>query len=171
MVLYFTPLVYLLYNIIVYFFSRVPIIYTPKNYYSELFKNIEIGEESVVYELGCGKANFLFLAEKRSPRKLVGFELSFFHVFFANIKSLILKSKVKVYLRNFFKADISDASIIYMFLVEKVVNKAWEKIEKEVAVGTIVVTLSDKITGKEYVKKIPTRPGDSNSTFFYLYKV
>ena len=168
--IFLLPPLYLLYSIFVYFKTKVPYVATPKKYFSIIFENMNITPESVVYELGCGKGDFLFAAEKFSPKKLIGFELSFLHLWYVKIKSKILKSKVKVYCKDFFKADIGGADIIYIFLVKPVVIKLWKKIEKEAKSGALIVVLSDKIPGVECEKIVKTNPGKEKSSNLYIYK-
>ncbi|MEA1963226.1 MAG: class I SAM-dependent methyltransferase [Patescibacteria group bacterium] len=147
-----------------------PII-TPKEYYKELFKNFTIPKNAAIYELGCGKGDFLFAAEKFLPRKIIGVELSLLHILYGKIKAKFKHSKVKFYYQNFFKTDISDANIIYLFLVEPIVIKIWDKIKKEAKPGTMVIVLSDKIPNEKIWQRIATRPQDKNTTYFHLYRV
>lgn len=170
-VLFLSPLLYLVYLIIVYSRAKVPIIITPKKYFPVIFKNVEIKPGSVIYDLGCGRGDFLFYAEKNiNTKKLVGFELSPIHTLCAKLKAKALKSKVKIYCKDFFKADISDADVIYLFLVKPVLIKTWEKIEKEVEKGCIIITLSDEIPGIKYKKVFKSDPEGKNSTNVYVYE-
>ena len=166
-----TPFLYLFYHVFVYSRTRVPIIITPKEYYQELFKNFTFFKNASIYELGCGKGDFLFEVEKFSPRKVAGVELSLFHILYGKIKAKFKHSKIKFYYQNFFKTDISDANIIYLFLVEPIVIKIWDKIKKEAKPGTIVIVLSDKIPNEKNWQKIATRPQNENATYFRLYKI
>ena len=166
-----TPFLYLFYHILVYSRTRVPIIITPKKYYKELFKNFTILKNVSIYELGCGKGDFLFAVEKFLPRKVVGIELSLFHILYGKIKAKFKHSKVKFYYQNFFKTDVSDADIVYLFLVKSVVIKIWNKIKKEAKPGTIVIVLSDKIPNEKIWKRIATRQQDKNTTYFNLYRI
>ena len=166
-----TPSLYLFYHIFVYSRTRVPIVITPKKYYQELFKNFTIPKNASIYELGCGNGDFLFAVEKFLPHKVVGVELSFFHVLCGKIKAKFKHSKVKFYYQDFFKTNINDADIIYLFLVEPVVIKIWNKIKKEVKPGTIIIVLSDKIPNEKIWQRIATKPQNKNTTYFHLYKV
>ena len=166
-----SPFLFLAYFVLLYIKTRVPFVTTPKQYYNELFKHYKIKEGSVVYELGCGQGDFLFAAEKFKPKKLIGFELSFLHVFYGKIKARFKSSKVAIKYKDFFKADLSDADTIYLFLVMPVLIKTWKKIKREGKPGTVVIVLADMIPNEKYFKKIPTRPQKQKSTFYYLYKL
>jgi len=143
------PPAYLLYLVFLYLRTHVPYVVTPKNRLRLIVKNMPITQESVVYDLGCGKGDVLFALEKLHPKKLIGFELSPFHVWYANAKAKLLKSKVHLYRQDFFTANIAEADIIYIFLVQSIVEKLWVKIQKEAKPGTQVIILSNKIPGIE----------------------
>jgi hypothetical protein len=79
-IIFATPFLLLLYHAFIYQRTKIPIIMTPQRYYTELFDNFPIKKDSVVYELGCGRGDFLFGAEKFEPKKMIGMDLSFAHV-------------------------------------------------------------------------------------------
>ena len=163
--------IFLLYYVLIYIRTKVPITITPKKYYKELFDNFEIKPGLVIYELGSGRGDFLFAVEKFKPKKIIGFELSFLHVLYSKIRAKLKKSKAKVFYKDFFKVDFSDVDIVYLFLVKPVVAKVWQKIKKEAKPGTIVIVLADKINGEKYFQKIPTRKNNVNTSYYRLYKV
>ena len=162
---------YILYLIILYLKTKVPYVLTPKKYFPIIFKNLEINSETIIYDLGCGNGDFLFAAEKLGPKKLVGFELSPWHFLLGKIKAKILKSKAEIYLKDFFKVDISQADIIYLFLVESMVIKLWPKIKKEAKPGATVAILSNSIPGVEYAKIIKTNINKNSKSRLYIYKI
>lgn len=161
----------LLYLLAVFFFTKVPIVLTNKKYFPIIFTEVPVSKGSIVYELGCGLADFLFFAEKYGPKKLIGYELSPLHVVLANLKAKMHGSKVKVYWQDFFNADISGADYIYLFLVPKIVERAWLKITKEAKKGAFVLILSDNVPhGKPY-KVFKTQPNNSKSSLVHVYQI
>lgn len=165
-------LLYLIYLVVAYLFIRVPYVPTPKKYYPLIFENLNINSESIIYDLGCGTASFLLAAEKFNPKELVGFELSPLLVWWAKIKIRFKGLKIKIFRQNFFKADLSPATIIYLFLTKSVLLKLWPKIKKETRPGTKIVTLSDEIPGgAELIRTIKTRPREEKSSFLYVYQI
>ena len=98
--------------------------------------------------------------------------ISFLLLFsFSNANSQVKGSKVEIYTQDFFQADISDADIIYLFLVEHAVTKVWQKIKAETKPGTIVIVLSNIIPSEDYYDRLKTRPDKGNSSYYYLYRV
>lgn len=137
-------ILWLVYHLAVWSKVRVPYVLARPNRFKLIFDNLDIKDKNV-YELGSATANFLFAAEKRGAAKMIGFELSPVPYLIARIKKLFKKSKAKIYFQDFFNSDLSDADIIYMFLVDRVVQRVWAKIKAQVRPGTIVVVLSDAI--------------------------
>ena len=166
------PPLYLLYIIGVYFFAKVPYISTSRESINEVLKNINIKSTDIVYELGCGKAQFLFEVDKKyHPNKLVGIEISPLHILYAKVKAKILKkSNMYFYCKDFFEIDISEADIIYLYLVPKIINKIWEKIKKEAKPSCQIITLSDKIENARCIKKFKTTPTQKQNVFFMSMK-
>lgn len=145
--LLFLPPAYLVYLICVYARTRVPYAVTSKKRIPLILKHINITPATIIYDLGCGKGDVLFAAEKFHPKKLVGFELSPMHAWYAQAKAFFLKSKIQIYRQDFFTANIGEADIIYIFLVQAAVEKIWVKIQKEAKAGAKVVVLSNTLPG------------------------
>ena len=159
-------ILFLLYNIVVYYFTRVPHIKSKDSRLEKVFANLDIKKTDNVYELGCGTAEFLFRAEKYQPTKLIGYELSPIICWYAQFKAIRKKSKAKIKCQDFFKVDLSDADILYLFLVDKVVQSAWQKINLEAKTGTLVIVLNDKIDGAQ-PEKVFEFPGSGAKISFY----
>ena len=169
----FLMLLYLIYSFIIFFFIGVPFMPTPKKCFKILFKELIINPDDVVYDLGCGAGDFLIAARKEfgCGPKLIGYEFSPALVWLARFRSYIKKSDINFVRADFLKANISDANVIYLFLVPPVLPKIWQKIKKETKTGTVVVSLSSQIAGVEYYKKIKTNPNKKTSSYFYFYKI
>jgi SAM-dependent methyltransferase len=162
---------YLLYLIYAFFRIGVPYVATPKKYFQNIFDNLGASTDMVIYDLGCGSGNFLFAAEKFGFRYLIGYELSPAHVIYGKLKAKILKSKVKIRMEDYFKADIGQADIIYIFSIPQIAMETWKKIKKEAKNGALAVILSDKLPGETPYKTFKTLPYATKSTFVYIYKV
>ena len=156
------------------FYTNVPSVITKKYKIKNIIKYLEdfdINPNSIIYELGSGWGDFSFAVEKFNPKKITGYELSPLHVTYSKLKAKLIKSKACFFRKDFFHENISDADIIYLFLVPKIVNKLWLKIKKECKPGTIVISLSDEIKSAILLKKIKTDPKKDNSSYFYFYQV
>jgi len=171
--LVFLMLLYFIYSVVIFFFTGVPFMPTPKKCFRILFKELIINPDDVVYDLGCGAGDFLIAARKEfgCGPKLIGYEFSPALVWLARFRSYIKKTDINFIMGDYLKANISDANVIYLFLVPPVLPKIWQKIKKETKTVTVVVSLSSQIAGVEYYKKIKTNPNKKTSSYFYFYKI
>ncbi|MDP2684725.1 MAG: class I SAM-dependent methyltransferase [bacterium] len=170
-IIFSLPILYFFYLVILYFRTHVPFVTTAQRYIPTIFKELKINQQTIIYDLGCGKGDFLFEAEKYHPKELVGIDLSPLHILYAKFKTFITKSNVRFYCQDFFKTDISKADVIYLFLVKVVLNKKWIKIKKEAKKGAIVLTLGDKIDGAIELKHIVLEPNKSGSSRVWVYQI
>ena len=126
------------YNIIL---NRVPFIATNKEIIGKIISELEISEQAIVYELGCGQALFLRLFEKNFPKaKLTGIENLFLVCLFDKIKFKLLGSKIKILNGDLFKLDFKDADLIYCYLGGMIMKKLEDKLRQECKKGTQIVS-------------------------------
>lgn len=109
----------------------------------------KITEKDVVYDLGSGDGTALIVAAKEFGAKGVGIEIDPLRV---SLSSLLLCSngvqgKVKIKRNNFFKEDISKATVVFLYLVPKALLGLKPKLLKELKPGTRIVTVTYKIPG------------------------
>lgn len=102
----------------------------------------KINKKDVVYDLGCGDGELILLAAKKYGASAVGIEIDPARYFYVKIRVIInkLNSRIKLKRKNFFKENISDASIIVVYLVPKTLDKLKVKFIKELKPGTKIVS-------------------------------
>lgn len=159
----------LLYSAIVYFFTRVPHIITPSCRIPVILRNLDV-KDKIIYDLGCGKGDFLFALEKFGPAKLVGFELSPLLAWWGKLEAKIRKSKVEIRRENFFESNISEADIIYLFLVQAVVDQVAVKLKAEARPGAEIICLADQVPGFIPTKIVESNPSEKNNVKIYFYQ-
>ena len=145
-------LVFFLSTIQTMFFTKVPFIHVPNEVMSDIIKALDLKDNSVVYDLGCGDARVLVeSAKSNSKAKFVGIELVWLALALAKIK--ILKAgkseQVKIYSKNFFETDLSEATHVFLYLFPKIMDKLLPKLEKELKPGSRIVSVSFRFTSKE----------------------
>lgn len=165
------PPAYFLYLVCLYWRTRVPYVVTPKKRLPLILQHMNPTANTIIYDLGCGKGDILFAAEKFHPKKLIGFELSPLHAWYAQTKAWLTGSRVQIYRRDFFTANIAEADIIYIFLVQSAVEKIWTKIQKEAKPGAKVFVLSNKIPNLDgkYIQAI--KNGENTPGGLYIYTI
>ncbi|MBI5728189.1 MAG: hypothetical protein HY984_00360, partial [Candidatus Magasanikbacteria bacterium] len=162
---------YLAYLIWLYFRTKVPYVVTPRKRFSVILDVMRITPQTVIFDLGCGKGDVLFAAEKFHPKELVGFEMSPLHVWCACARAILTRSRVRVYRQNFFSADISRADVIYIFLVQAIVEEIWKKICREGKPGARVIVLSNAIPNMAGEHITDKKDLNKKNSGVYVYRV
>ena len=107
----------------------------------------KVGGKDVVYELGSGDATVLIIASKEFGARGVGIEIDPLRFF---ISSILLHSngvqhRVQIKRKNFFNEDLSPATVIFVYLVPKALDRLLPKFKKELKKGTRIVSYRYKI--------------------------
>lgn len=123
---------------------------TKKKTAEAAFKLAKVGSKDIVYELGSGEATALIIANEKFGAKGVGIEIDRARYYLSkfSIWRKGLDKKIILKRGDFFKEDLSDASIIYAYLVPKTLNRLIPKFRKELKKGTPVISYKYKMNLK-----------------------
>ena len=118
-------------------------------------------------ELGSGDGRIVINAVKNYGVNGVGVDLHLPLIIFSRIKSKIYGLKnIQFKLEDFFKTDIGNADIIFMFLMPKTLVSLKEKLKKESKKGVLIISHGFEIKGWEkYLVK--TQKRKLFPTYFY----
>lgn len=122
---------------------------------------LDLKNEQTVYDLGCGDGRFLVAAARRGLNA-VGYELNPFVALVAWIMTRHYRRQVKVKLGNFWRADISAADGIFVFLLDRFMPRLDKKIKTEGRGGIKLVSHAFTIPGKKPALK-------KGALFLYKY--
>lgn len=128
---------------------RVPWVPTREELLEIVIRLANINNNDVFYDLGCGDGRVVIKALKEGAKKGICVELN---------SSLIEKAKGNAKLENvldriefinddFFKVSLSNATVVYMYLLTSVNKALRPKLESELMPGTRVITLDFEIPG------------------------
>lgn len=125
----------------------------------------KVTSKDVVYELGCGEGTFLYIAAKEFGAQGVGIEIDPLRVLLSTLIMRITRMSDKVIIKrkNFFDQDLSEATVVYVYLVPKTLNRLLPKLKKELKPGTKLISL-------KYEMNLPLLAYDQTSKL-YLYKL
>lgn len=151
-------------SLIALFFTRVPYVNTPRGYIGKVFENIDVSG-LIVYDLGCGNGYFLKKCIQQGARKCVGYELSPMAYVSAVIKNLT--NPVSIRFGNFFKADISQADVIYIYLVKNVLADLFPKLQAETKAGARIITMGSSLPNWKPDKIICLNGVNNYSAYIY----
>lgn len=106
------------------------------------FKLAKISKKDIVYELGSGEATALIVAVQEFGAEGVGIEIEPFRFLLSKITVWRkgMSSEIKLIRGNFFEEDLSGATVIFVYLVPKTLNRLIPKFKKELKKGTPIIS-------------------------------
>jgi len=155
-------------------YSVAPYVPTPIDVVRSMLKIAGVGPEDILYDLGCGDGRILFTAvEEFHVKRAVGYDLNptMCNSVRLKIDEKGLGDRIEVVNGNFFLADITDASIVTLYLTTSGNTKLRPKLAEELNEGARVVSHDFPIQGWS------TRKNDSPEYFqmgshkIYLYAI
>ncbi len=105
-------------------------------------KLAKVTKKDIVYDLGSGNGRVPIIAAKEFGARGVGVEIDPLRYFISSIllHSNRLRNRVKIIRKNFFDVNISEASVIFVYLVPKALERLRPKFLKELKKGTRIVS-------------------------------
>ncbi|MFA6553070.1 MAG: hypothetical protein WCT27_01440 [Patescibacteria group bacterium] len=134
---------------------KAPYVKTPTSAIETILNSISIRPEELVYDLGCGDADVLIALEKKFGCRTIGYEASPFPYIRALRNIRLNKAKTQVYWRDFFKADLSKADIVFCFLIQSLMPRVGVYLQGQLKPGSRVIC---------YGYPIPNWPASPNRT-------
>ena len=122
------------------FRNRVPFVATSHAVLKSIEKALEIKDDSIVYDLGCGDARILLYLSKFNPKaKYIGIENNPFPLLLARFGSFLNNkktgNKVEIINGNFFKQNLSKATHIFTYLSPSLMDDLLPKFDSELKPG------------------------------------
>lgn len=150
--------------------SFVPFIESPIEVVRKMLQLAKVGEKDLVYDLGSGDGRTVITSCSEFGAQAVGVELRADLVKRSTdeIRRLELTGRGKIIQTDFFNFDLSNATVIILYLNTSTNSRLKPKLEKELRDGTRVVSHDFEITGwKPLVVSRDNPLGHS----IYLYKL
>ena len=125
----------------------------------------KVRKKDIVYDLGCGDGTALNIAANEFGARGVGIEIDPLRYLFSKIRFKIngIDKKVRIIKNNFHNVNISSASVIFVYLVPRALERLMPKFLKESKSGTMLVSYKYKIN-------LPLISFDKENDI-YLYKI
>lgn len=157
-------LVWLILGLLFLGFGLVPLKGAPflpslKKHRSAAFDLLKLKPGQIIYDLGSGDGRFLKAAAQRGY-KAVGYELNPFMFAYSWAATRRYRKLVKVRFGDFWKAELSDADAVYVFLFDKYMTQLDDKLK---ASGRHLKLAS-------HTFKIPGKPIRAQKYGIYLYE-
>lgn len=164
--LFFLLCFYFLTGSIKAFFTGAPPVPTPKKEIVAGLKEVEINPRDTFFDLGSGTGKVVLIADKMFRAKAVGIESSFFMYFFSKLNLFIKGSNGKIIRKNFFKASLEEADIIYIYGSMKLM-KSLEKHLLDISGKRKIISYCFSFPNIKPIKKIKRPSGK----FFLIYEI
>ena len=125
----------------------------------------KVNKKDIVYDLGCGDGTALIIGAKEFGARGVGIEIDPLRALISTLMIHIMRvqDKVRIIRKNFYDVNISKASIVFVYLVPRVLQKLRSKFLKELRPGTVIISYRYKIN-------LPLVDQDKKNEL-YLYKI
>lgn|SRR4030042_914004 len=143
-------------------FAFIPLIFfggaiylpTKKNAIKKMIELAEIKPEDKAVDLGAGDGR-LIIALAKAGVEAHGYEINPFLVLLAkiNIYRAGLKDKAFIHFKNFWEVDLSDFNVVAVFGITHIMEKLETKLERELKVGTRIVSNSFSFPNWPPIKK------------------
>ncbi|MGQ9479545.1 MAG: SAM-dependent methyltransferase [Thermoproteota archaeon] len=147
----------------------VPYVPSPSEVVDKMLELAKVTSDDIVYDLGCGDGRMLFAAVKKfGARKAVGYEIrkDLYEELFKTIRKEGLSDKIIVYNEDLLNANLSEATVLTLFLTTTANEKIKPKLEAELKPGTRIV--SHEFTFKDWA---PQKVEELSWHKIYLYIV
>jgi precorrin-6B methylase 2 len=121
----------------------VPYVPTPMDVVNRMLDMVQVGPQDVVYDLGCGDGRIVITAVKeRGAKRGVGIDIDPQRIqeSNANAQAEGITDRVEFIEGDLFAADISDATVVTLYLLPTVNIRLRPKLLNELAPGTRVVS-------------------------------
>ena len=127
----------------------VPFVPVTKKVASRMIQTSCIKKGDVHYDLGSGDGRVMFEAAKQGAQS-TGFELLLPLVILTNLKAKLSRINIKAVNKNFFNADVSNANLITMYLIPRLMPRVEKFLENaKLNKGTKIVSYAFKLPNWE----------------------
>lgn len=134
----------------------VPYIPTSLGIAKAMLEIAGVGPKDVVYDLGCGDARLLILSvELFKAKKAVGYEIrkEVYKTALKEVETRNLGEKVTIVNGDLFNADLSEATVITLYLTYGANKRLKPKLEIEARPGTRIVSHDFEMPGWRSTRK------------------
>jgi ubiquinone/menaquinone biosynthesis C-methylase UbiE len=146
----------------------VPYVPTPQEIVEAMLDLGKASKNDVVYDLGCGDGRIVVTAARKYGARGTGVDINPQRIKEANenAHSAGVQEKVRFINRNLFEVDLSEASLVTLYLLPEVNLRLRPKLLKELKTGSRIVSHSFDMDEWQPDKKV-----EINGKTLYLWVV
>lgn len=107
-------------------------------------KLVNLQPDDVLYDLGAGDGRVLIIAAKEFGAKAIGLEVGPVQCLLIWLRIALggLGKRAKIKLANFYKTDLSDADVVFIYATSQELLKLASHLEKQMKPGSRLVSIS-----------------------------
>ncbi len=118
-----------------------PYVPTKDKAMKNIFEEAGLKKGQVMYDIGCGDGRVVRYAVKQYGVRGIGIDINPMLIFFARLKARMMKLKgAEFRVQNIFDVDLSDADVIYIFLLPQFLVKIQKKLERGTKKGAVIIS-------------------------------
>ena len=139
---------------------------TPQKKVRRMLEMADVQKDELVFDLGCGDGRVLLTAARRFQARAIGIEIDPLRFMLVQILITIfgLRKRITVKLGNFFEQDLSNADVVFTYLLQDTNNKLFNKLDAELRPGARVVSHNYSYPGWKLIN-------EDKALGLYLYEV
>lgn len=149
--------------------SLAPFVPSPHEIVKRMLEIAVVGSNDAVFDLGCGDGRILITAVKDfGAKNAVGFEMreDLYKQAMEEIRKQGLENKISIVNNDVFTGNLSEATVITLYLTTSGNEKLKPKLASETLKGTRIVSHDFEITGWH-----PSKKENFNGHTLYLYTI
>lgn len=151
-----------------------PFVPTPMMIVDKMLELADLDENDVVYDLGCGDGRIVITAAKKYGARGVGIDINPLRIKESNAAAERegVKELVEFRLQDVMKSDLSEATVVTLYLLTESNALLRPQLEKQLKLGTYVVSHNYSIPGwkKKQISLITLEAEDGEEHDIYLYR-
>ena len=107
-------------------------------------KLVKLQPDEVLYDLGAGDGRVLIIAAKEFDAKAIGLEVGPVQCLIIWLRIILggLGKRVQIKLANFYKSDLSEADVVFIYATSQELLKLAPHLEKQMKPGSRLVSIS-----------------------------
>ena len=123
-----------------------PYVATEKGEILDVLKSVDLQKGMYFYDLGCGDGRIVRQAVKKYGVHGIGIDINPLLITLARLRSWgMSKEQILFHRQNFLQTDLTQADVVYMYLLPSIIKKLENKFTHELKPGAKVISYAFKI--------------------------
>ncbi|HOE74813.1 MAG TPA: hypothetical protein PLC05_01210 [bacterium] len=135
---------------------------------AEILRKAGLSKKDVLLDLGSGSGNTLIATVKDIGATAIGYEISPFPYLLSRVRTILIRQKVRIHYASLFEADLSGATVVFIYLLPKILRTVGVKLQQECDPGTLIISRGFPLTNLILLR---TFTAGHNKTKIFLYKI